>query len=427
VNRDLETIINGLQAGSTIGELSSRYQIENLESLVNHLVHLGYLVPKGFDQRKAIAEDQANAVRAAIAGKSLRSLRLYVTLGCNFDCSYCLNPKLWNDSPEKHMSPEVARLAVRSFLVHSETAGVKQVSIRFFGGEPLLNLPAIEAAIAESELHLNIKTELILNTNASLLTRSNAARFKAKSSVIIVSLDGPGPVNDSVRRRQGGTGSFDSILRGIDAAVAEGARVVVSCVVTETNRNNLRALVDVVRAHGVSNLGLNYAMFQDNPDYGTETADAIFDAYLYGESVGVKVGGLWGWVFRRLNGHVPSTFCAGEGSEFSVMPNGDVHPCSGITRKLGHISDVDEVMNSPLFHEISARRAGSLPNCRNCFIEGLCAGGCAAEASFRNGRPDLIAREDCDLLGRIATHYLQHMTTVAPPEVQEVGDPIKNQ
>lgn len=404
VNEDLITILDEVKNGSSIEDISSKFKTdESFSSVISELTRLRYLIPKGTDERAELSRKQEERK------PQLGVLRLYVTFGCNFDCSYCLNPTLWADSPDRHMTPAMAKLSVHNFLEKS----AEWSRVRFFGGEPLLNLPAIHAAIEEAEKFKGKKVSYILNTNGSLMTDEVAALCKAKNMQVIISLDGAGSENDAVRRRVGGAGSFGSIVRGIELARDHGNRVDISCVVTDKNKDRLHELVDVVRDLKVLYLGLSYPRYQKKKIDVRALADAFFDAFLYGKKQGVVVCGEWTWINARLRSHTPFGYCVGAGGELTVMPNGDIFPCDGITRRYGTITDVEGAMQSPFYQEMSRRFAGSIEHCKGCSIEGLCAGGCSAEALFKNGDVCSPSLQECELFRELADRYLTYLATSA--------------
>jgi len=70
----------------------------------------------------------------------LRSLNLVLTAGCNLRCSYCYE----NDKKDRSISWDVVRVALDRLLASRRS----DVRVLFIGGEPLMEFPMIERAVA---------------------------------------------------------------------------------------------------------------------------------------------------------------------------------------------------------------------------------------------------------------------------------------
>lgn len=79
----------------------------------------------------------------------LSTLVLEVAQDCNLRCRYCYAEGGAYGKPARLLDPALARQAVRR-LVHDSRAEEK-LTLILFGGEPLLNMEAVEAAVAEVE------------------------------------------------------------------------------------------------------------------------------------------------------------------------------------------------------------------------------------------------------------------------------------
>ena len=151
----------------------------------------------------------------------LRDLRISVTDRCNFRCSYCMPPAVFNREFQflPHSSlltfEEIDRLA-RIFVAH----GVEK--IRVTGGEPLLrrNIEALIAMLARIRTASGQPLEVTLTTNAALLARKARALAAAGLRRVTVSLDA---LDDGVFRTMNGADfPVADVLAGIDAAAAAG-------------------------------------------------------------------------------------------------------------------------------------------------------------------------------------------------------------
>lgn len=115
----------------------------------------------------------------------------------------------------------------RIFPSHFESVD----SVFFFGGEPLLNMPCIEAVdnffvdLVENSQIIE-KPRYTLVTNGTLITESIAEYLARIQVQITVSIDGPEIINDVNRIDNSGKGSFNRIEHGIQLLQKYGASLV---------------------------------------------------------------------------------------------------------------------------------------------------------------------------------------------------------
>lgn len=106
----------------------------------------GLLVCRAHDDDEALA-----AARAELTRRLDHACILYLVLvqGCNLRCSYCPIPELARTTGNIMMSPDTARAAVDLWVRHiREHAGANaEYCAILYGGEPLLNEPALVAAV----------------------------------------------------------------------------------------------------------------------------------------------------------------------------------------------------------------------------------------------------------------------------------------
>jgi uncharacterized protein len=145
--------------------------------------------------------------------KQIRAvMSFHISHDCNMDCRYCFLKDALPRSKIKLMSPELARKAIVFFLNRIST---KKASIIFIGGEPLLNLPAIKAAIEETKKFPQYNIRFSIVTNGTLLNKQTALFLQENKIRIIISYDGIKEENDRNRPLKDGRGSSDLIINNI--------------------------------------------------------------------------------------------------------------------------------------------------------------------------------------------------------------------
>jgi sulfatase maturation enzyme AslB (radical SAM superfamily) len=117
----------------------------------------------------------------------LGSLQLVLTAGCNLRCSYCYE----NDKKSRSISWDVARVALDRLLASSRT----EVRVLFIGGEPLLEFPIIERAVAylAERKRADMSIRLAIITNGLLLGERETQFLVDHEFFIKLSFDGVEP------------------------------------------------------------------------------------------------------------------------------------------------------------------------------------------------------------------------------------------
>ena len=158
---------------------------------------------------------------------------------CNCRCVMC---DIWKRTESREITDaELARHL--DDIVH---LGVQWVV--FTGGEPLMHSGLFRLA---SMLRAGGIRVTILSTG--LLLARDATRIAAAIDDVIVSLDGPREIHDSVRRVPG---AFDRIVEGVAAihAVAPQFPIAARCTVQSRNAAHLRSTAAAARAIGLNSI-----------------------------------------------------------------------------------------------------------------------------------------------------------------------------
>lgn len=170
---------------------------------------------KGFCQESELCEIEhpATPTLQAALQTQLRQIVLQVTQNCNLRCSYCAySGSYFNRThTNKRMSVETALRAVDFFLERS--SGVEEVTIGFYGGEPILEFDLIKQVIDHVEEHYPArKVRYNFTTNLTLFTDEVIDYVLEKNIQIMISIDGPQPVQDKYRTFVNGKGSFATVM-----------------------------------------------------------------------------------------------------------------------------------------------------------------------------------------------------------------------
>ena len=293
----------------------------------------------------------------AVSGRrgGLDRLVVNVSEDCNLRCRYCYADGGAYGGARALLSPEKGREIAAYFLSSFPHVG----SIQFFGGEPFLNLPALESVCTEVE-RICSETGVDLPrfsavTNGTLFDGKIADAIRRWSIAVTVSLDGPRAVHDANRVFRGGSGSWERVIATIRAMKDQtGQPAQVEGTYTRAHLDagfSLREFMDFL-AYDLDVHLLHMPWILGGPWDGAgvpaarahEVADAYEDAVLRSlESMrGPDLDGaiLLSFVHRLLTETfaprgAPDLVCAAGTGTLSVAVDGTIAPCFMFTGKSG--------------------------------------------------------------------------------------------
>lgn len=144
-------------------------------------------------------------------GRTVNYVRMSVTDRCDFRCVYCMAEDMTFVPRAQVLTFEEMELVARAFV----ELGVSK--IRLTGGEPLIR--AGVEGLCEKLGELEGLTELVMTSNGSRLDKFAEPLRSAGVKRINISLDSLKPERFKTLTR---IGQLDTVLRGIDAAIAAG-------------------------------------------------------------------------------------------------------------------------------------------------------------------------------------------------------------
>ena len=152
----------------------------------------------------------------------IKAICLNIIHACNLRCKYC-----FADEGEYHghkgvMSVETAKKAIDYVIKRSGPR--RNIEIDLFGGEPTMIMDTVKEIIQyarDNEAKWNKNVRFTMTTNATLLNDDMMDFMDKEMGNIILSLDGRKEVNDNVRIKVDGSGSYDDILPNIKKMISK--------------------------------------------------------------------------------------------------------------------------------------------------------------------------------------------------------------
>ncbi|NLX83141.1 MAG: thioether cross-link-forming SCIFF peptide maturase [Clostridiales bacterium] len=397
-----DTIIRMLELFPNEPDLS-RASLGELLNQLDALKHAGKLYSS--DEYLIAAQPVKDAA-------TIKALCLHVAHACNLACSYCFAGQGEYQGEAALMSAETGRKALDFLIAHSGKR--KHLEVDFFGGEPLLNWETVKAVVAygrELEKKHNKVFRFTLTTNGVLLDDEMMDFCNQEMQNVVLSLDGRQQVHDHFRVDRSGKGSYELIVPKFQEFVNKRRNKGYYIRGTYT-RNNLDFLQDIIHMAdlGFTQLSMEPVVTPPNDPEALTEADlhTLFNQYeqLALEMLQRKREGR-GFDFYHYNIDLENGPCihkrlsgCGSGTEYlAVTPQGDLYPCHqfvGDERfKMGTLDT--GISNHDLQKEFSCNTLLSHPECKDCWAQLYCAGGCAANAYHATGTINGVYRYGCEL------------------------------
>lgn len=325
----------------------------------------------------------------------VKALCLHVAHDCNLKCKYCFAQEGEYHGKRSLMNIEIGKKAI-DFLINN-SGKRKNLEVDFFGGEPLMNFEVVKEIVnyaRQKEKQHNKNFRFTITTNGILLNDEIQKFINQNMHNVVLSLDGRKEINDMMRPKAGGQGSYDSIVSKF-VKLANSRNQTDYYVRGTYTRNNLDFSNDVLHMAdlGFKQISVEPVVADENEDYSLREEDLplLFEQYeiLASEMLKRQKEGK-GFNFFHFMIDLSQGPCVvkrlsgcGSGSEYlAVTPEGDLYPCHqfvGIEEfKMGTVdTGITENKMRELFQNCNVY---SKEDCKNCWAKFYCSGGCAANA-----------------------------------------------
>ncbi len=181
--------------------------VDKLSNLGESLLENGFIVSEEIDEK-----NRALFFHQSLHRTDLLHLSILPTEECNFRCTYC-----YETFPRGKMSQKVIE-GIKNF-VWQKAPTLRDFSVSWFGGEPLLAIDVIEDLsdsflITAKQYNINYSAEIA--TNGFYLNEENFWKLlNAKINRIMVTIDGPEDIHDMRRHLRNNGKTFSRILSNL--------------------------------------------------------------------------------------------------------------------------------------------------------------------------------------------------------------------
>ncbi|MCG4610894.1 thioether cross-link-forming SCIFF peptide maturase [Anaeromassilibacillus senegalensis] len=389
-------MLDYLEKEDSVPELPPQDMMEALrgqfdeETLTQAYAELRELYTSG----QLFSADEYEKFATMMTNAPIKSMCLNIAHDCNLRCEYCFAAKGDFGRGRMLMPLEVAKKAI-DFLI--EKSGPRHnLEVDFFGGEPLMNFDVVKETVAYArsiEKAHNKNFRFTITTNGLLLTDDKIDFINREMSNVVLSIDGRKEVNDRLRVRTNGSGSYDTIVPRFQKLVATRGKDKDYYARGTFTKYNLDFTEDVLHLVdlGFDQVSVEPVVSDPKLSYSIQEEDLprVFEEYerLANTIIARKKEGR-GFNFFHFMLDLNQGPCAIKrlrgcscGNEYvAVTPEGDIFPCHQFVGedewKMGNVLDGSYDMERKNMFALA--NVYSKEQCKNCWAKFYCSGGCNA-------------------------------------------------
>lgn len=390
---------------AVIEKLSRYYSAEDIKSCYHEVVSL-------YTDKILYSEDDYEKFAEKCVASPIKAMCLLIAMDCNLRCEYCFASTGDYGHGRKLMDFETGKKAI-DFLIEN-SMDRENLEVDFFGGEPLMNFETVKQIVdygrSLEEKH-NKKFNFTITTNGMLLDDNNINYINKEMYNVVLSIDGRKEVNDKMRKRVDGSGSYDKIVENYKKLVSKRGDKEYYVRGTYTGFN-LDFTKDVLHLldEGFDQISVEPVITSSDMPYHISEKDLpdIFSEYenLANNMIRLEREDRFCNFFhfmldldqgpcaiKRLRG-------CGSGNDYvAVTPDGDIYPCHQFVGmdefKMGNISDGK--LDMAIKEYFVNTHIYSKPDCKKCWAKFYCSGGCNANNYTYGGDVHNVHRISCEI------------------------------
>lgn len=391
---DIVDFYKDLNFDEIINKFAYKYDVEDIKEALHELKELE-------DNGLLYSDDPYEDIAVNEGASYVKALCLNIAHDCNLRCKYCFASKGGYGGKRSLMSKEVGKASI-DFVIE-KSGPRKNIEVDLFGGEPLMNFEAVKSIVQygrEKGKEHGKDMRFTMTTNATLLNDEIIDYLDKNMVNIVLSIDGRKKVNDDVRVRCDGSGTYDWILPKIKKMVdrrTKGKQYYVRGTFTSKNLdfyNDVISLADL----GFKEISIEPVVLPYDNELALkdEYIDEIFQQYdklsleiikrkkegrpirFYHFAIDINGGPC---IYKRVSG-------CGAGFEYvAVTPEGDIYPCHQFVGKdsfkMGTVFEKE--LDKTITDMFKKGHIYNKPECRKCWAKFYCSGGCQANNYNFNG------------------------------------------
>lgn len=350
---------------------------EQNDPLVKGLMEGSFLIDSDFDEMTYL---RYRNNRGRYNSQTL-ALSLVPTTGCNFACNYCYE----KIADAKSMTAEVQHNIIN--WLEKSAAGYKNISITWYGGEPLLcSDMVVKLSQKIRDIGRENKAAVILSmvTNGYLLNPRMTDQLAGLDfESIQITIDGMGATHDARRPLKSGQGTYDRIMENISYAAAKLKNITIRVNLDRENCGEAGRLMDYfIQQNWGKKVKFYFAKVEDYTEACSDYAGKCLTlADFSREDVELSRMALAKDLMLAKIPGIKFNFCGGDFvNGYVIGPEGEIHKCwetIGMKEQVvGQLKTEGPEVNGRFYDWVTYDPIDR--ECADCQFLPACMGGCPA-------------------------------------------------
>jgi uncharacterized protein len=358
---------------------------------------------------------------------------LHVSNACNLSCAYCYIPGLAKAAApaairRRAMDPIVAEAAIRDLFAFCLARDIPSLRLKFAGGEPTLNIAAIERACetaADLAHSSGVRVAFAILTNGAVTDPGIVAFLARWRFSVSVSIDGDQESHNRVRftiRRPGigvrpvRAGTWNKVWSFVDRLLEMGVRPYILCTVSPDNIPGLPGLAEACLGRRI---GFRLSPVRDSitcrlPEAHELMVSGLRALYQWaGEAYPPELPVTRYAGFAEWDPNKPKRIvCGTTRSTLAVGEDGRVASCQmqldAPSGTVGHggIAEAFDRLRAQDDNRVLVFPELKVSECAGCRWQLVCAGGCPEHTRAETGHPDALSPW-CGLYKAVLPEYVR--------------------
>ncbi len=405
-NQDIFRIFDIFEKGKKVSDILKEFSEKDKDKFlktVTQMYNFSFLVEENLNEKELL-----NIARKELPKKPLLNVMyLILTDKCNFACKYCfVEGNIKKDYKFSSMNEATAKRAIDLFFLNINKKKLKKSQIIFYGGEPLLNKDVFKFAVEyiqenQKKISFEHKHTMMIVTNGTFVDEELAVFFKKNDVEIGISLDGSKEINDQMRIKTDGKGTFEDIINAIEILRRHGIPFGISCTISTHNLDKLEEVskwfVDYLKTESFDFNILIDTLDKKNPKLNAEkVAKKLISCHKIARDAGIGEGRISRKVGPFLREELYLTDCAACDGQLIIAPDGEIGICHAFIGNreyfFTNVNDIEineksleNIEKNNYMIEWTNRTPINIKECWDCVALGICGGGCPYNSFVDSG------------------------------------------
>ena len=329
------------------------------------LIDRWFLVPQEHDDQKLCRQVRQMATLLKPTAKAITGYTILTTTGCNARCFYCYE----KGTKPVTMTAETADKVVRHIVKHR---GDGKVSLKWFGGEPLVNARVIDQICTElCEQGVPFRSKMISSGYLFDADMVQRAKDLWQLRSVQITLDGTEQTYNRVKAYvHQGVNAFERVLQNIAMLTAAGIRVFIRLNVDKHNIGEMNELVELLHQRFGTNEHLS---IYSHELFGERTPEDEVEIFAQQTQLAQQIAACGYKNHKRgLQKDIKLNHCMADNDGGVVIaPDGHLGKCEHYTDRefFGHIGS--EERDETVIRKFKERPA-DIDACATCFYYPQC-------------------------------------------------------